>query len=213
MRRRVFAALVTAALLGVSAAFAQSVTPLDRYLEGLSSWQAEFAQTVVDSRGKQQVADTGRFLVRRPGQFRWETGASAGSAATQVMVADGRNLWFYDRDLEQVTVKPARTALTATPAMLLVGGVNLREHFDITQLPRSLGLEWVAVKPRGADAEFRAARLGFSGNDLRRMEIEDKLGQKTTLVFSKTQRNAALPADTFSFQSPPGADVIGTPVP
>jgi outer membrane lipoprotein-sorting protein len=45
------------------------------------------------------------------------------------------------------------------------------------------------------------------------MEIEDKLGQKTTLVFSKTQRNAVLPADAFAFQSPPGADVIGTPVP
>jgi outer membrane lipoprotein carrier protein len=209
MRRRFFAAVVSAALLGASMAFAQTSTPLDRYLEGLSSWQAEFAQTVVDSRGKQRVAESGRFVVRRPGQFRWETG----QGPAQVMVADGRNLWFYDRDLEQVTVKPARSALTATPAMLLVGSVNLRENFEITALPKSMGLEWVAVKPRGADAEFRSARLGFTSNDLRRMEIEDKLGQKTTLVFSKTQRNAVLPADAFAFQSPPGADVIGTPVP
>lgn len=209
MQRRSFLAVVTAALFGVSAAYAQAVTALDRYLDGLSSWQAEFAQTVVDSRGKQRVAETGRFIVRRPGQFRWETG----TGPAQTMVADGRNLWFYDRDLEQVTVKPARSALTVTPAMLLVGGMNLRDHFEITNLPKSMGLEWVAVKPRGADAEFRSARLGFVGNDLRRMEIEDKLGQKTALVFSKTQRNATLAADTFVFQSPPGADLIGTPVP
>lgn len=209
MQRRSFLAVVTAALFGVSAAYAQAVTALDRYLDGLSSWQAEFAQTVVDSRGKQRVAETGRFIVRRPGQFRWETG----SGPSQTMVADGRNLWFYDRDLEQVTVKPARSALTVTPAMLLVGGINLRDHFEITNLPKSMGVEWVAVKPRGADAEFRSARLGFVGNDLRRMEIEDKLGQKTALVFSKTQRNATLAADTFVFQSPPGADLIGTPVP
>jgi outer membrane lipoprotein carrier protein len=209
MQRRSFLAVVTAALFGVSAAYAQAVTALDRYLDGLSSWQAEFAQTVVDSRGKQRVAETGRFIVRRPGQFRWETG----TGPAQTMVADGRNLWFYDRDLEQVTVKPARSALTVTPAMLLVGGINLRDHFEITNLPKSMGLEWVAVKPRGADAEFRSARLGFVGNDLRRMEIEDKLGQKTALVFSKTQRNATLAADTFVFQSPPGADLIGTPVP
>ncbi len=209
MQRRSFLAVVTAALFGVSAAYAQAVTALDRYLDGLSSWQAEFAQTVVDSRGKQRVAETGRFIVRRPGQFRWETG----SGPAQTMVADGRNLWFYDRDLEQVTVKPARSALTVTPAMLLVGGINLRDHFEITNLPKSMGVEWVAVKPRGADAEFRSARLGFVGNDLRRMEIEDKLGQKTALVFSKTQRNATLAADTFVFQSPPGADLIGTPVP
>lgn len=209
MQRRSFLAVVTAALFGVSAASAQAVTALDRYLDGLSSWQAEFAQTVVDSRGKQRVAETGRFIVRRPGQFRWETG----TGPSQTMVADGRNLWFYDRDLEQVTVKPARSALTVTPAMLLVGGINLRDHFEITNLPKSMGVEWVAVKPRGADAEFRSARLGFVGNDLRRMEIEDKLGQKTALVFSKTQRNATLAADTFVFQSPPGADLIGTPVP
>lgn len=198
-----------AAMLCVPVAFTQTPSALDRYLEGLTSWQAEFAQTVVDSRGKQRVAETGRFIVRRPGQFRWETG----SGPAQVMVADGRNLWFYDRDLEQVTVKPVRTALTATPAMLLVGGVNLREYFEITTLPKSIGLDWVAVKPRGADAEFRSARLGFASNDLRRMEIEDKLGQKTLLVFSKTLRNAALAADTFVFQSPPDADLIGTPVP
>jgi len=206
MQRRIFAALVSAALVCASVVHAQNASALDRYLDGLTSWQAEFAQTVVDSRGKQRVAETGRFIVRRPGQFRWETG----SGPLQVMVADGRNLWFYDRDLEQVTVKPARTA---TPAMLLVGGVNLRDHFEIADLPKSMGLEWVAVKPRGADAEFRAARLGFAGNDLRRMEIEDKLGQKTSLVFSKTQRNATLAADAFVFQSPPGADLIGTPVP
>lgn len=198
-----------AAMLCVPVAFTQTPSALDRYLDGLTSWQAEFAQTVVDSRGKQRVAETGRFIVRRPGQFRWETG----SGPAQVMVADGRNLWFYDRDLEQVTVKPVRTALTATPAMLLVGGVDLREYFEITTLPKSIGLDWVAVKPRGADAEFRSARLGFASNDLRRMEIEDKLGQKTVLVFLKTLRNAALAADTFVFQSPPDADLIGTPVP
>lgn len=209
MQARFLAALVTAALLCAPVAFAQRTSALDRFLEGLSSWQAEFAQTVVDARGKQRVAETGRFIVRRPGQFRWETGLGP----AQVMVADGRNLWFYDRDLEQVTVKPARSALTATPAMLLVGGVNLRESLEIKNLPKSSGLDWVAVKPRGADAEFRSARLGFAGNDLRRMEIEDKLGQKTLLVFSKTLRNAALAADTFVFQSPPDADLIGTPVP
>lgn len=209
MQARFLAALVTAALLCAPVAFAQRTSALDRFLEGLASWQAEFAQTVVDARGKQRVAETGRFIVRVPGQFRWETGLGP----AQVMVADGRNLWFYDRDLEQVTVKPARSALTATPAMLLVGGVNLRESFEIKNLPKSSGLDWVAVKPRGADAEFRSARLGFAGNDLRRMEIEDKLGQKTLLVFSKTLRNAVLAADAFVFQAPPDADLIGTPVP
>ena len=61
-----------------------------------------------------------QFVILRPGRFRWEL-TPAGAASPQLMVADGKNLWFYDRDLEQVSVKAAAAALTATPASLLSG--------------------------------------------------------------------------------------------
>ena len=212
-----FATLIAGVFAAASTAVAQPAnTALDRYLEGLSSWQADFSQSLLDARGKRRELQSGRLIIQRPGKFRWEVSSTAerrSSDPEQVMVADGRNLWFYDRDLEQVTVKPLGTALTATPALLLTGAAPVRETFEVLEREARDGLVWVAVVPRSSDAEFREARLGFASGDLRRMELDDKLGQRTTLVFSGSRRNAPVAADAFKFQVPAGADVIGTAVP
>ena len=114
---------------GVAEAAAPA-TVLDTYLANLKTLRAEFSQVVVDGRGGEVQRATGKFVIQRPGKFRWELVPDAGAGGAQspqLMIADGKNLWFYDRDLEQVSVKPAATALTATPASLLSGdGLELR---------------------------------------------------------------------------------------
>jgi len=129
------------------------------------------------------------------------------------MVADGKNLWFYDRDLEQVSVKAATAALTATPAGLLSGDGNIRELFTVSSAGKSDGFDWVLVKPRESDADFREARLGFGPSELKRMVLKDKLGQTVRLDFSKSERNPSVAESEVNFTPPPGADVIGTPTP
>lgn len=198
-----------------AAAAPAAATALDRYLDGLVSWRADFSQTTVDTRGRRRSTQEGTLTVQRPGRFRWEirdAGASLMQPA-QVMVADGRNLWFYDADLEQVTVKPSGGALTATPAMLLAGTVPLREAFTIAAAGRRDGLDWVRAAPKGVDAEFREARFGFAGLELRRLEIDDRLGQRVTLAFRGGQRNPAIPPGVLRFDPPAGADLIGKPLP
>ena len=191
-------------------------TALDRFLTNLATLRVEFTQSLTDARGRQVDALAGTLVVVRPGRFRWEVrpagraGADA-AEATQLMVADGRNVWFYDRDLEQVTVKPAGNALTATPALLLSGSVELRSAFELRETAPREGLAWVQVRPKRGDAEFREARLGFEAGELRRMEIDDKLGQKAVLLFGKAQRNAAVDAAETRFTPPAGVDVIGKP--
>ncbi len=197
------------ALMGAS-----ETTVLDRYLAGLQSLRASFTQTLADANGKELDRGTGTLLVLRPGKFRWELQPqSAGGSAGQLMVADGRNLWFFDRDLEQVTVKPADAALSATPAMLLSGTVDVRENFELTDAGKREGLEWLLVEPKGSEADFRSALLGFSAKGaLQRMIVEDKLGQTATLLFEKSERNARVSPEEVSFTPPQGADLIGTPV-
>lgn len=187
----------------------RSITALDRFLTNLRSWETEFQQTITDARGREQLPQTGRLWVQRPGRFRWELGSPE---PLQVMVADGANLWFFDRDLEQVTVRRASESLTLTPASLLAGGVPLREGFSLESMPRRSGVDWVQVTPKAEDAEFREARLGFEKDMLKRMELFDKLGQQVVLEFSRSRRNQALDAGVLRFVVPAGADLIGTPV-
>ncbi|HKD55787.1 MAG TPA: outer-membrane lipoprotein carrier protein LolA [Steroidobacteraceae bacterium] len=137
--------------------------------------------------------------------------AASGGGAGQLMVCDGANLWFYDRDLQQVTVKPIDAALSATPAMLLSGAVDVRKSFTITDAGPREGLDWVLVEPHGAEADFRSALFGFDHGNLKRMILEDKLDQTATIIFEKIERNGPVAPSEVSFKPPAGADVIGTP--
>jgi outer membrane lipoprotein carrier protein len=110
---------------------------LDRFLAGLSSWRAPFTQEVIDSAGVRVEQGTGTLLVRRPGRFRWEY--TPQDAGAQLLIADGRNLWFYDQELQQATVKPASSALTATPVVLLSGtDAQMHAAFESFHRPRML---------------------------------------------------------------------------
>jgi outer membrane lipoprotein carrier protein len=216
--RRLSAAIVwLSASIAVHAAASTPATALDRYLAGLDSLSAAFTQTVTDKNGAQLDAGSGRLLVQRPGRFRWDyqpKDAGSGNAGErgQILVADGKNLWFYDRELAQVTVKPVEAALSSTPIVLLSGSAaQLHDSFEINGSGAHDGLDWVEVKPRSAEADFSRAALGFAGGRLARMIVDDRLGQTVQLVFSHSERNARIDADALRFQPPAGVDVIGTP--
>jgi outer membrane lipoprotein carrier protein len=193
-------------------------SPLDSYLDNLKTLRATFLQTLVDAHGRETDRATGTLIVERPGKFSWEIhpqaedkAATSSGAGGQLMVSDGRNLWFLDRDLDQVTVKPVDAVLSATPAMLLSGTVDVRKNFKITPAGQRDGLDWVLVEPNGTDADFRRVLFGFSRGDLKRMILDDKLGQTATIVFDRVERNGPVSPAEVSFTPPPGADVIGTP--
>jgi len=176
---------------------------------GRFSWEIH-PQAAGSSGGAQAGAaqsGAGQPAAGQPGASQPGTTQSGG----QLMVADGRNLWFLDRDLQQVTVKPADAALSATPAMLLSGTVDVRKSFTITSLPRHDGLDWVAVEPHGSEADFKRAVLGFEGKVLKRMILSDKLGQTATIQFDRVEQNGRVAPEEVSFTPPAGVDVIGTP--
>ena len=225
------AALALLAVLGTMAhAAAAAATPLDQYLDNLRTLRTTFLQTLADARGREIDRASGTLIVQRPGKFSWDVhpqpavdsgpagaGAAAHAAAGgaggagQLMVCDGVNLWFLDRDLQQVTVKPVDAALSATPAMLLSGAVDVRKSFTIKSAGERMGLDWVLVEPSGAQADFRSALFGFDHGELKRLILEDKLDQTATVIFDKVERNTPVTTAEVSFTVPKGADVIGTP--
>ena len=213
-RLRVGAAAWLLPALAAGLAAHASATPLDNYLGDLKTLRATFLQTLVDPHGREIDRATGTLIVARPGKFSWEIHpqrAASGGSAGQLMVCDGTNLWFLNRDLEQVTVKPVDAALSVTPAMLLTGVADVRKSFSITPAGERAGLEWVLVEPRGAEADFRSALFGFAHRDLKRLILEDKLGQTATINFEKIARNGPVAPGEVSFTPPAGTDVIGTP--
>lgn len=203
------AGVLLAALL--AAATASAATALDSYLTGFTALETRFTQVIRDARGKQIESGSGELLILRPGRFRWDyREAGAAGDAGQLLVCDGAKLWFYDRELAQVTVRAAAGALAATPISLLSGSAaEARAAFDIVDLPRRAGLAWVAVTPRQPGGDFARAELGFRNGELVSMQVNDKLGQTVTLQFTHSVRNARIDAARLAFTPPAGVDVIG----
>jgi outer membrane lipoprotein carrier protein len=150
---------------------------------------------------------SGTLYLEKPNRFRWdyETGVK------QLIVADGRKLWLYDQELDQVTVRALGQSLAGTPAMLLAGTGRVQDSFRISDLGSYEGYDWVRLLPKTPDTDFREIRLGFAGRELARMTLKDKLGQSTELAFQGLERNPRLDPALFRFVPPPGVDVIGHP--
>ena len=187
----------------MAAATPAPASALEHFLAGLTTLRVNFTQSVVDAKGATVETGAGKLLVLRPDRFRWEYAPQGAGGGTQVLVADGKNLWFYDPELSQATVKPQSAALSATPVVLLSGtAAELHAAFVIENVPPRDSLEWVRVTPRSKTAEFAHAELGFQGVTLARMQIADDLGQIVTVIFSDGVRNGALGAADFSFTPP-----------
>jgi outer membrane lipoprotein carrier protein len=178
---------------------------IERFLNGLQGMEAQFQQTLSDRTGQVTDRSTGVLAISRPNRFRWDYK----EPYQQVIVSDGVKVWLYDSDLQQVTVRKLDNTLSATPAMLLSGEGKLEENFKVTENTADKTIQWVRMEPKRNDTDFKWVRLGFSGDALRYMELGDKLGQTTTLQFSKFERNPRLDPARFVFQVPEGADVIG----
>ena len=211
MKLRRLLPLWCAALALLPCTAAAAADALERFLAGLSSWRAPFTQEVIDSTGKSVERGSGTLLVSRPGRFRWEY--TPQDAGAQLLIADGRNLWFYDQELQQATVKPASSALAATPVVLLSGtDSEMRAAFEVVPQTARAGLAWVKVTPRSATADFASAELGFRDTQLQRLRIHDRLDQTVTLSFTRSVRNSRVLDSELQFTPPAGVDVIGTAI-
>ncbi|MCW8827489.1 MAG: outer membrane lipoprotein chaperone LolA, partial [Gammaproteobacteria bacterium] len=157
-------------LLGSTTAHAgEGQQRLDRFLQGLQTMQADFIQTLTNARGELMEESRGNLWISRPGKFRLHYT----NPYEQLYVADGRNIWMYDRDLEQVTVKPQDDALGSTPALFLSSDAPLEENFTVEEEGAHEGFQWLLLKPRAADSNFDYVRLAMEGDVLRAMEMVD----------------------------------------
>jgi len=200
--RRIF---LTVLLLGFSSIVAAKT--IQDYLGKVKTLSAKFEQYVFNESTGEPDRSSGWIYVASPNKFRLEYN----KPYVQVYVADGKRLWSYDADLEQVTVKSQRNMLANSPAIVLSDPANLDKAYTVTAQGIKQRVDWFYLKPRSADSGFDHVRLGFAGNNLYIMELFDSFGQKTELHFFQLRYNAKISPGKFAFTPPKGVDVIGDP--
>lgn len=187
-----------------AAAHPSGIDSLKAFLSGTNTAKARFAQMVLDRNLKMLQQATGTMQFSRPGKFRWEYD----KPYEQTIVGDGSQIWIYDKDLNQVTVRRLDRALGTSPAALLAGKNEIEQNYTLSNLGSQEGLDWVEAVPKTQDTAFERVRIGFGKSGLEAMELRDQFGQVTVIKFADLQRNPKLSPDTFKFTPPKGADVI-----
>jgi len=197
IRNTVFAALA----LSCASAFATATDELRDFVRTVKSGKSTFTQTVTAPNGKQKLSN-GSFAFERPNRFRFEYQ----KPYAQTVVGDGTKVWIYDPDLNQASSRKTGDALANTPAALIVSN-DIDKVFTLADQPSKDGLDWVLATPRQAEGTVRSLKVGFRNHALAQLEIDDSFGQRSLIVFNAFEANAKLPADTFVFVPPKGADV------
>ena len=212
------ASLLSLAMTGALAApaWADGLASLEQFATQVKSGKASFTQVVTppakDGKAGRAKTQSGQFAFERPGKFRFDYQ----KPFAQTIVADGKTLWLYDVDLNQVTSKAQAQALGATPAAIVSSATNLdalRKDFDLKAMPDADSQQWVQATPKHADGQIKAVRVGLKAEagkapQLHTLDITDNFGQRSVITFNGFESNAALPAATFNFKPPAGADVL-----
>ncbi len=196
-------AVILVLLCSAGTAWADAMADFRAFLTGTQSGRAEFTQTVIDAKGRETQQAKGSFTFVRPGRFHFRYDKPA-----QEIVGDGAQIWFYDKDLAQVTVRKFEKSFSSTPAAILAGKSDVEAAFTLVAGGESDGLQWVNAEPKSKDANIEKIRLGFGGGQLAAMELSDAFGNRTRMRFQRFERNPRVDAKEFVFTAPKGADVI-----
>ncbi|MEW6466809.1 MAG: outer membrane lipoprotein chaperone LolA [Pseudomonadota bacterium] len=198
-------------------AMASGLESLEKFLRSAHSGRASFTQVVTapardGAASARSKTSSGSFAFERPGKFRFDYK----KPFAQTLVADGKTLWLYDVDLNQVTARAQAQALASTPVALVAAAADLKAlqgDFQLADAPDADGLQWVLATPRQRDTALQSVRLGLRVDakgqvSLGALDMLDSFGKRSVLRFADFELNPALPASLFEFKPPAGADVI-----
>ena len=182
-----------------------SLDRLSKFFEQDSTYFAEFYQVILDEGLFLVEESVGLLWLSRPNRFRWEYS----EPFAQTIVSDGTNIWEYDVELEQATVRKFTDVVDRSAAQILAGTNDLEENYIVEDLDIQGQLAWVSIQPKTEEsAQFQSMRLGFDERSLRSVEILDTLGNTTRLQLLDVVQGSEFDEATFQIVIPQGVDLI-----
>ena len=195
-----------------AAAGAAGGNALDTFMKGTKDLQASFTQTVYNKRGEE--TSKGQMWVAKPGKFYWDYQ----SPNPQKIISNGKKVYHYDIDLEQISVRSRSELVGDVAVELLNGEDNVSRNYKVERTVKNLAparlQKWVGngvtyrLKPKTRQEEYDALWVILDGNSISAVMIDGGSSQ-TILNFTNMKRNVGIPASQFEFTPPKGVDVVG----
>lgn len=184
--------------------YADAVQELLSVLEPVKGISAAFTQDTYDNKGVVQQHNEGELKAEEPNHFYWKTV----DPFPQEIITDGKTLWVYDPDLQQVVVKPFEENYSKTPAMLFAGNaVAISQQFKVEKIEGIAQGFRLLPKQQQKDL-FQSLDLVFEDKQPVSMTILDAMQQKTIIHFRSVKMNPSTLEAQFRFDPPKGVEVL-----
>ncbi|MFC4893086.1 outer membrane lipoprotein chaperone LolA [Pseudofrancisella aestuarii] len=191
-------------IFSINIGLAQSSTESLIYkIQNIHSMSANFSQTLIDGQNNSNITSQGSMFLEKPSFFNWTTT----SPNNQEIISNGKSLWFYDADLEQLVIKNLSNDIAQAPYLILLSKNS--ENLDTLFKVKANKDNSYTLKPKDNDSIINNIKIKFDDNDnLRSLDISTSLHQYTKIEFSNVETNIEISKDKFKFSAPKGTDII-----
>lgn len=197
--KKSFLGLGLLSLIQTAMADAQAVVELQKRLELVNQYSADFEQTVRSSKGKEIQKGKGTFQVKRPNLFRMDTK----SPQENTIVSDGKTLWFYDPFVAQVTANWVSDAVNNTPFVLLTSNDKAYwDRYDVQQNADSFTL-----KPKSKKSGIKQFDVRIDQNGVMKGFSTIERDGQSNLYILRNISTVNVANDLFKFTVPKGVEL------
>ncbi len=183
-------------------------SPLETLISTLaetSSIQADVEQLILSQDGREIQALQAELLMQKPDKLNWHVI----EPYEEMMVSDGKSLWYYEPDLEQVSIQDFPDDVENNPILLINDDLQAIENaYEVSMGYVDEEVKQYILLPLTASSSYERFSMTFSGSDLVQMQFESSVGQLTSFSFTNIINNAEIEPAVFSFVIPADIEII-----
>lgn len=196
---KLFSALVLSFSLFSTAHAASPKAELNKRLSMNDGFSADFSQQVISPEGETVMEGEGTVEIARPSLFRWSTTFPD----ENLLVSDGKTLWYYSPFIEQVSIYWQEQATEQTPFVLLTR--NRASDWDNYKISQK-GDEFILI-PTAVDSTQGQFQINIDAKGVvKGFNVVEQDGQKGLFTFNNVKLGKPK-ADRFTFTIPKGVEV------
>lgn len=212
-------ALLISVLIAFSpvAAFAGKgdvIREVEKSFASMKSFTANFKQKAFNAGLGEVEESSGKVAIKKPLKMSWVY-----SKPEQVLIVDGRTIFFYVPADNQVMVEPLGKMLNSrSPLLFLAGDRRLSDLFFIELADEANKDNMddghvLNLRPREESVSVTRIVVGVDGKDytIRSLTLYDWAGNRTEIEFSDMEINGMVSDEIFKFEKPKGVEQVEMP--
>ncbi len=184
-----------------------NINTLRDFVKNFTTFSASFVQTQPDESTFSANESKGYMGIERPGKLYWVYQ----TPEPQEIVTDGVDLWIYESELDQATVRPLASVENDFPMRWLLYNEPVEKNFDVITGQEYGGISWFNLIPKD-NTFFQSLEVAIKGNELVQIWMYQGQDNVTKVIFHNSQTDTDIADSKFNFVPKKGIDVIGTPL-